>query len=126
MTAPDPTVPDVTVPDVSVEARGVLCPVPIIRLARAASSLPVGSVIELRTDDPAAVHDVPAWCRLRGHALLLTEPIADDLPGPPGDVPSRDPGGSEPHSPNEHPGQAVRHLIRLGVPPAAPVPPGSA
>ncbi len=48
----------------------MLCPVPIIRLARAASTLPSGSLIELLTDDPAAEYDVPAWCRLRGHELV--------------------------------------------------------
>ena len=47
----------------------MLCPVPIIRLARTASSLPPGSLVELLTDDPAAEYDVPAWCRLRGHEL---------------------------------------------------------
>lgn len=58
---------------VVVDARGMLCPVPIIRLARAAANLPAGSLIELLTDDPAARFDVPAWCHLRGHELLATE-----------------------------------------------------
>ena len=66
-----------TTADATVEARGVLCPVPIIRLARAASSLPSGSLIELLTDDPAAEYDVPAWCRLRGHELVTTETLDD-------------------------------------------------
>ncbi len=59
-----------TLPEVTIEARGVLCPVPIIRLARTARALPPGTLIELLTDDPAAAYDVPAWCRLRGHELL--------------------------------------------------------
>ena len=93
-----------------VEARGVLCPVPIIRLARAAAALPPGSLVELLTDDPAAVHDVPAWCRLRGHALISSEPLPDaaQATGPGGGS-----VGPEPHAPNPRPGQAVRHLIRL-------------
>ena len=99
-----------TAPDATVEARGVLCPVPIIRLARAATSLPAGSLIELLTDDPAAEYDVPAWCRLRGHTLVATEPLEADIPVDP----TADPCGPEPHTPNEHPGQASRHLIRLG------------
>ena len=58
----------------------MLCPVPIIRLARAASTRASGSVIELLTDDPAAEYDVPAWCRLRGHELLTSEPLESDVP----------------------------------------------
>ena len=96
----------------------MLCPVPIIRLARAASTLASGSVIELLTDDPAAEYDVPAWCRLRGHELLTSELLESDVPIDPTADPTTDPGehaGPEPHSPNENPGQAVRHLIRLGT-----------
>ncbi|MCU0284222.1 MAG: sulfurtransferase TusA family protein [Candidatus Nanopelagicales bacterium] len=95
-----------------VEARGVLCPVPIIRLARAAAGLPPGSLVALCTDDPAAEHDVPAWCRLRGHELLSSEPVA----GAPAAAAA--PAGDEPHAPNPQPGQALRHLIRLAGPPA--------
>lgn len=93
----------------TVEARGVLCPVPIIRLARAAAALPGGSLVELLTDDPAAEHDVPAWCRLRGHTLLASAPLAEEPPAP-----AEEPPGPEPDVPNPCPGQAVRHLIRLG------------
>ena len=96
-----------------VEARGVLCPVPIIRLARAAAGLPPGTIVELLTDDPAAEHDVPAWCRLRGHELVSSEPIGA------GAAAATVPEGPEPSTPNPQPGQAVRHRIRLG-----PVPPG--
>jgi tRNA 2-thiouridine synthesizing protein A len=108
----------VSAADATVEARGVLCPVPIIRLARAASTLASGSVIELLTDDPAAEYDVPAWCRLRGHELLMSELLEPEVLIDPGAGPTADPGepaGPEPHSPNENPGQAVRHLIRLGT-----------
>ncbi len=99
-----------------VEARGVLCPVPIIRLARAAAALPPGSVLALLTDDPAAEHDVPAWCRLRGHALLSSERIgASDQPEP---TSTSTPDGPEPPTPAPQPGQPMRHLIRLGPPPS--------
>lgn len=114
--APQPGEPT---PDVVIEARGVLCPVPIIRLARAAAALPAGTVVELRTDDVAAQHDVPAWCRLRGHHLLHTgglPPAADsrDVRLPPAVGPGA-PIGPEPTVPNPEPGPAQRHLIRLAA-----------
>ncbi len=106
----------------AVDALGVLCPVPIIRLARAAALGPPGALLELWTDDPAAEHDVPAWCRLRGHTLLES---THEAAAP---VPARDPspGGTgpgtahpEPAVPNATGGQVVRHLIRLGPAPGA-------
>lgn len=103
-----------TEPDVTVEARGVLCPVPIIRLARAARVLPPGSLVALLTDDPAAEYDVPAWCRMRGHALVSSADLPADVPETAAPTASEGSPGSEPHSPNAEPGQARRHLIRVG------------
>lgn len=58
----------------SIDARGLLCPEPVIALAAAFRDVSVNTV-ELLTDDPAAEHDVPAWCRLRGFQLTGSEPM---------------------------------------------------
>lgn len=63
---------------VVVDARGLRCPLPVIRAAAAARDLPAGSVLEVRWTDPAARHDVPAWARMRGHEVLGTERLGDD------------------------------------------------
>ena len=105
-----------------VDARGVLCPVPIIRLARAAAALPPGSLVALLSDDPAAQFDVPAWCHLRDHELVSTdvlEPDDADLDAvPPAGIaptgPEAGSGRNEPVAPNPHVGPVYRHLIRLG------------
>lgn len=62
--------------DVTVDARGRLCPAPVIELARAALALASG-VIEVLADDPAARTDIPAWCRMRGARLVSVEPLGD-------------------------------------------------
>lgn len=54
----------------TVDARGLRCPLPVIRLAQAAAGQPAGTVLELWATDPAARADVPAWCRMRGHELI--------------------------------------------------------
>ena len=54
-----------------VDARGTRCPVPVIRLARAARDLPEGASLVLLADDVAAWSDVPAWARMKGHAVTL-------------------------------------------------------
>lgn len=55
---------------IELDCRGMLCPMPVIRLARAARDAPDATVIRVRTDDPAARVDVPAWCRMRGQQLV--------------------------------------------------------
>ena len=47
------------------DCRGRLCPTPVIELAKALPTVEVGSAIEVMSDDPAAAHDIPAWCRMR-------------------------------------------------------------
>lgn len=99
-------------PTTRVDARGVLCPVPIIRLARAARSLPPGTVVELLSDDPAAVHDVPAWCRLRGHTMLAVSGYDESAVADP-DHAAAVVVGEEPEVGVPAVRHPLRHLIRL-------------
>ncbi|MGL5817446.1 MAG: sulfurtransferase TusA family protein [Phycicoccus sp.] len=56
-----------------VDARGTRCPVPVIRVARATRDLAPGTTVVLLADDVAARSDVPAWGRLRGHAVTARQ-----------------------------------------------------
>ncbi len=58
--------------DTLVDARGLRCPLPVIRLAAAAKGLPAGTELTVLSTDPAARLDVPAWCRMRGHEHVET------------------------------------------------------
>lgn len=62
---------------VVVDARGLRCPAPVIRLARAARDAAPGTELTVLSTDPAAVHDVPAWARMRGHELVSVTPTDD-------------------------------------------------
>ena len=53
-----------------VDARGLRCPLPVIRLAQRAADAATGTELEVWSTDPAAAADVPAWCRMRGHEFL--------------------------------------------------------
>lgn len=57
-----------------VDARGLRCPLPVIRLAQRARDGGRGEVLEVWATDPAAAADVPAWARLRGHDYLGSRP----------------------------------------------------
>ncbi|HMA18817.1 MAG TPA: sulfurtransferase TusA family protein, partial [Thermoanaerobaculia bacterium] len=61
------------VADLEVDARGLLCPLPILRLSRALRRAPGGAVALLLATDPAAVEDVNVYCREEGHELLSLE-----------------------------------------------------
>jgi tRNA 2-thiouridine synthesizing protein A len=52
-----------------VDARGLLCPLPVLRARKALSQVAPGGRIELRATDPAAARDVRAFCHETGHAL---------------------------------------------------------
>jgi tRNA 2-thiouridine synthesizing protein A len=58
--------------DLEVDARGLLCPLPILRLARAFRNVPPGTVATLLATDPVAVEDVNVFCREKAHELLST------------------------------------------------------
>ena len=60
-----------------VDARGLRCPLPVIRLASAAKDAPAGTRIVVLASDPAARHDIPAWCRFRHHELREMTQLSD-------------------------------------------------
>jgi len=56
-----------------IDALGKLCPLPVIELGRRIGSVPVGAVVRVLADDPAARLDIPAWCRMTGQDYLGAE-----------------------------------------------------
>lgn len=62
----------------ALDCRGMLCPRPIIELAKAFPEVAVGDVIEVLADDAAAAVDIPAWCRMREQEYLGAAPASAD------------------------------------------------
>ena len=58
----------------TLDCRGRPCPMPVIELAKAISTVQPGDMLEVLSDDPAAAVDIPAWCRMRGHEYVGSEP----------------------------------------------------
>ncbi len=54
----------------TLDCRGMLCPLPVIKLAQAIPDLAIGDTITVLADDPAAATDIPAWCRMRSQELV--------------------------------------------------------
>lgn len=63
--------------DLELDTRGLLCPLPVIRLQQAAALHPPGTLINVIATDPGVKQDIPAWCRVHGHELLGVVDAAD-------------------------------------------------
>jgi len=63
--APEPLAPPP--PALTIDALGRKCPIPIIMLAERIRDVPLGAVVAVLADDPAAYTDIPSWCTMKAH-----------------------------------------------------------
>ena len=54
-------------PALTIDALGRKCPIPIIMLAEQIRDVPLGAVVAVLADDPAAYTDIPSWCTMKAH-----------------------------------------------------------
>jgi tRNA 2-thiouridine synthesizing protein A len=54
----------------SIDARGLSCPMPIVKTAQAMKALGSGATVELVATDHGSIKDVAAWCQATGNTLL--------------------------------------------------------
>lgn len=52
------------------DTRGLLCPLPVLKARKRLAGMQSGAVLELWADDPAAIVDVPHYCRESGMELI--------------------------------------------------------
>lgn len=58
--------------DVEVDAKGMYCPMPIVKLKKATKTMNPGQVLRLIATDPGSKRDVPAWASKTGAEILET------------------------------------------------------
>jgi len=58
--------------DMELDARGLNCPLPILRAKKSISSLAAGEVLRVVATDPGSVKDFSAFCKQTGNELLET------------------------------------------------------
>ncbi|RLA29931.1 MAG: SirA family protein [Gammaproteobacteria bacterium] len=61
------------------DARRLLCPMPVIRTQNRVAELAPGDTLDVTCTDPGAANDIPAWCRINGHELIGIEQREDEL-----------------------------------------------
>lgn len=54
------------------DCKGLLCPIPIVRLSKAVKELQVGQTVLLEATDPGSRPDIAAWEKQTGHEVLST------------------------------------------------------
>jgi len=61
--------------DAELDARGVPCPLPLLKTKQALSGLAAGQVLRVLATDAAAPRDFAAYAEATGHVLLQPEPL---------------------------------------------------
>lgn len=51
-------------------ARYLLCPIPVIRVQDRIKKLHPGDILEVFCTDPGTQQDIPTWCRINGHQVI--------------------------------------------------------
>lgn len=56
--------------DLVVDATGLVCPGPIVELARTMRTVEPGQIVEVIATDPGILADAPAWAHKMGHVVV--------------------------------------------------------
>lgn len=54
------------------DAKGLNCPLPILKARKALQGVPAGGLLEIHATDPGSVKDFQAFCRQTGNELLTS------------------------------------------------------
>lgn len=63
----------------TLDASGMLCPMPVLRARRKLDEMDVGDMLVVTATDPASVQDMPAFCSMAGHKLLIARQEEDSF-----------------------------------------------
>lgn len=63
---------------IELDARRLLCPMPVIRLQDCINKQADGSEVRVTCTDPGTMQDIPAWCRINGHRVVSCEQQDDE------------------------------------------------
>lgn len=63
-------VPDDVVPKATLDAKGLSCPMPLLRTKKEIGKLAAGEILQVDGTDPGSRNDIPGWCERAGHTYL--------------------------------------------------------
>jgi len=56
----------------TIDARGLKCPLPVLKMEKRLAALPAGARLVVLATDPMAKVDIPLFCRQHGHDCAVT------------------------------------------------------
>lgn len=59
--------------DQTLDARGLNCPLPILKIRKTLQAMETGEVVRMLATDPGAPKDMESFCNQTGHQLLSSE-----------------------------------------------------
>lgn len=65
--------------DLELDLKGLLCPLPMVRVSQNINNVPVGGIIRAVATDPGALADIPSWARTTGNEIVKQEQDGSDL-----------------------------------------------
>mgnify|MGYP003931482003 CR=1 FL=1 len=60
-------------PDKTLDAKGLKCPMPVVKTSKEIKSISVGGVLEVLATDPGSMADITAWTKSTGNELLKAD-----------------------------------------------------
>jgi tRNA 2-thiouridine synthesizing protein A len=67
------------IPSRTVDARGLRCPLPLVKARDEMDLVEAGGILEVLATDPGADHDLRSWCRRKGYEMLEAAQAAGEL-----------------------------------------------
>lgn len=65
--------------DLELDLKGLLCPLPMVRISQNITKVPVGGIIRAVATDPGSLADIPSWARTTGNEVVKTERKGKDI-----------------------------------------------
>ena len=66
-------------PDKTLDARGLKCPMPVVKTSQEVKSMPVGGVLLVLATDPGSIADIQAWAKSTGNELVKMEKVEKEF-----------------------------------------------
>ncbi|MCX7994925.1 MAG: sulfurtransferase TusA family protein [candidate division WOR-3 bacterium] len=61
------------------DARGLSCPMPIVKLSQIMKEMNIGEIVEVLASDPSFIPDVEAWCRKTEQKLIEIKESPEEI-----------------------------------------------
>jgi tRNA 2-thiouridine synthesizing protein A len=59
----------------TLDLKGMVCPIPIVKVSQGVKGIQVGEALEAFATDPGVLGDIPAWCKTSGNELVKMERV---------------------------------------------------